>query len=158
MPVERPGRSHTVVRVPSLRPISASKTTSGGSHQGMGRDSATAGVRHVAASTTGGIRTESWSYKVVAVVENQKFSVRTLRRKEYVTISLAHSSSWRISIKMVTVLVKVLVEGVQKRSWLKMVEEVRMFITMDNHEATERYGEDTGIAPSGEAQVQYSRP
>ena len=37
----------------------------------MGRNSATGGVRHVAASTTGGIRTESWSYKVVAVVENQ---------------------------------------------------------------------------------------
>ena len=134
------------------------KTTSGGSHQCMGRNSATGGVRHVAATTTGGFRTESWSYKVVAVVENQKFSVRTLRRKEYVTTSSTHSSSWRISIKMVTVLVKVLVESVQERSWLKMVEELRMLITMDNHEAVERFGEDTRIAPSSEAQVQYSRP
>ena len=158
MPVERPRRGPHCRTCALIATDIRWKTTSGGSHQGMGRNSATGGVRHVAASTTGGIRKESWSHKVVAVVENQKFSVRTLRRKEYVTNSSTHSSSWRISIKMVTVLVKVLLEGLQERSWLKMVEELRMFITMNSHEAVERFGDDTGIAPSGEAQVQYRRP
>ena len=43
------------------------------------------GVRHVVASTTGGIRTESWSYKVVRSVEKQKVSEHTLHRQEFVT-------------------------------------------------------------------------
>ena len=52
---------------------------------GMGRSSATGGVRHVEANTTGEIRTESWSYKKVRTVEKQLFSERALRRTEFVT-------------------------------------------------------------------------
>ena len=90
----------------------------------MGRSSATVGVRHVVASTNRGIRTESWSYETVQTAKKQKCFVRTLRRKESDNLMSALDG-----------LVKVLVRGFQERSRLKMMEELRKFITTENQEA-----------------------
>ena len=61
------------------------KTTFGGSPRCMVRGSAAGGVQHVDASTIGGPRTESQSYKVTRTAEMQKCFGRTRHRKECVT-------------------------------------------------------------------------
>ena len=81
------------------------KNTSGGAHQGMGRSSATGGVRHVVASTTGESERNL----------NQQFSKRTLRHTE--------CGNQVDALKLLgnrqqggDSSVKVLVEGLQERS------------------------------------------
>ena len=53
--------------------VSRLKTTFGGSLLGTERGSAAGGVRLVAASMIGGLRTESWSYKTAGTAEMPKF-------------------------------------------------------------------------------------
>ena len=54
----------------------------------------------------------------------------------------------------------VLVEGFQERSQFKLMEESRMCITMDDHEAVKigDFGKDSGIASGGEGQVHHGLP
>ena len=118
------------------------KTTSGGFLQGTGRSNAIGGVRRAAASKIGETRTESWSYTMAGTAERQKSFVHTLRRMEYVTTWSTRSSSWR----------RVLVEGIKERSRVKMMEELRKFIKMDNHEASGRISQVyRGLPTSGGA-------
>ena len=99
------------------------------------RGTATGGVRHGAASTTGEIRTGSWSYKEARTAEKQKFSERTLRHMECAT-NLVNTLKLLANQQMGgDSPAEVLVEGFQERSRFKMMEEVRMFTTMDCHEA-----------------------
>ena len=67
--------------------VSSLKITSGVSLLGTARCSATGGVRRAAASTMGGLRTESWSYKTVRATEMPKYFGHTRRRMECVLIS-----------------------------------------------------------------------
>ena len=65
--------------------VSSLKTTSGVSLLGTARSSATGGVRLVAASAMGGLRTESWSCKTARTTEMPKYFGHTRRHKECVT-------------------------------------------------------------------------
>ena len=65
--------------------VSRLKPAFGGSLLGTERGSAAGGVRLVAASMIGGLRTESWSYKTAVNAEMPKFAERMRHRKEGVT-------------------------------------------------------------------------
>ena len=135
-------------------------TTSGGSRGRTGRSSATGGVQLAAASTTGGFRTESWSYEILQTAEKQK-------------VFRAHVAPQGVCDNLINAIkllanqhqdgdgpVKVLVWGFQKRSQPKMMEELRKFITMDNQEAV-KIGDlekRQALRPVVKPKVQYRCP
>ena len=57
------------------------RTTFVGSSLGMGRNRATGGVRHAAASKIGGLRTGSWLHKTARTTEKHKSVGRMRHRK-----------------------------------------------------------------------------
>ena len=111
----------------------------------------------MAASTTGEIRTESWSYKEARTAENQKFSERTLRMCDNLVNTLKLWANQQMGGDSPA---EVLVEGFQERSRFTLMEELRMCITIDDHEAVKSgdLGKDSCIASGGEAQVHCGLP
>ena len=88
----------------------------------------------------------------------QRSSERTLCHMEHATTWSTHSSSGRISRRRDDSPVEVLVEGLQERSRLKMMEELRRFSTVDNNEAV-KIGDldqqDFGIDTGGGAPIHF---
>ena len=128
-----------------------------GSLQGAGRRKAMGGVRRAAASTVGGVRTESWSYKM-----------GTDRREP--KVFRAHAPPHGVCDNLINALellanqyqdgdspVRVLVDGHQERSRLKMMEVSCESASRWTTTKPSGSGESAGIAPGREAQVYRRR-
>ena len=123
------------------------------------RSSATGGVLHVAASTTGGIRTESWSYRTVRTATKQR-SLRVHAPPHGVCDNLLKALQLLANQQLGgDSLAEVLGKGLQERSRLKMMEGLGRFITVDNHVAVQVGDlENPGTALGGEAPIYCGLP
>ena len=123
----RSGRGHLVVRVLSLTPIPAGRLHVVGLVGALQEAVQCGGVRRAAASAIGRPWTESWPCTTARTAEKQTCFERTLRRTEFATTCSMRSSSWQTCRKMVT-------QGLQERRRLKIMDGLRRFIMVDNHE------------------------
>ena len=123
---------------------------------GHAKNSAIGGARLAAASTTGKIRTESWSYRTPRTP--QCFGL-TFRCTVRATISCALSSFWANQQMGRDSLVDVLVEGLQEQNRLKIMDEVKEVHRGGQSRGGEdrRLGEELGGDQSGRARLQQRR-
>ena len=123
----RAGRGHTVVRVPSPPSFPDRRKTSGGCQRGTGRCSA---------STTGGNPHRVSVIQDSTDCRGEGVFGRTLRRRVPVRILFCALKLWAHQQSGGDSLVHVLVEGLQEQSKLKMTDELRRFMEVDNHEGS----------------------
>ena len=125
---------HIVVCVPSFLTGIRLKSTSGESLEGTGRRSATGGVRRAVASIIGRPQTESWSHKDGTDRQEAK-------------VFRPHAAPNRVCDKLINALKlqahhqknsdspAVVAQGLLLKRWLKIMDGLRRFIMVDNHEA-----------------------
>ena len=123
-----------VVCVPSFLTGIRLKSTSGESLEGTERSSATGGVRRAVASVIGRHQTESWSHK--DGTDRQEAKVfRPHAAPNRVCDSLINALKLQAHHQKNSDSPAVVAQGLLLKRWLKIMDGLRRFIMLDNHEA-----------------------